>query len=321
MNQLQSQQSELLDKIDELRAIEVGGLVELPQIIVCGNQSSGKSSILEAISRVRCPSKSNICTRIDPSSTGFSDDVLKVEISGAEKSKLILVDLPGLYCSSTNSEQNAQGMGIVRRLTEKDMKSSRGIILAVIGAKADYHIQKVLNIAQTFDPKYETLLGIVTQPGIPEAGSEEQETYVLFIKNEKSSCNLASMYCATARLRRATFPMMREMFKKRSSLKGDDRLPSLETKLGLNVRGIISAGSYLVMSVAIVPGHITDMQERIARNEQTGRNGCVVHNSSGATLLDIAVHFPEDSRGGDQKIGPAKSRNRATGYCKLAACR
>ncbi|KAJ5360680.1 Dynamin [Penicillium concentricum] len=63
MSQLQSQQSELLDKIDELRAIGIGGLVGLPQIIVCGNQSSGKSSVLEAISRVRFPSKSNICTR------------------------------------------------------------------------------------------------------------------------------------------------------------------------------------------------------------------------------------------------------------------
>lgn len=63
MNQLQSQQSELLDKIDELRTIGVGGLVELPQIIVCGNQSSGKSSVLEAISRVRFPARGNICTR------------------------------------------------------------------------------------------------------------------------------------------------------------------------------------------------------------------------------------------------------------------
>lgn len=43
LHQLQSQQTKLLDKIDELRAIGVGGLVELPQVIVCGNQSSGKS--------------------------------------------------------------------------------------------------------------------------------------------------------------------------------------------------------------------------------------------------------------------------------------
>jgi hypothetical protein len=38
LNQLKGEQSELLDKIDELRTLGVGGLVELPQIVVCGNQ-------------------------------------------------------------------------------------------------------------------------------------------------------------------------------------------------------------------------------------------------------------------------------------------
>jgi hypothetical protein len=42
MSHIQSQQSELLDKIVNLRATGVGGLVELPQITVCGNQSSEK---------------------------------------------------------------------------------------------------------------------------------------------------------------------------------------------------------------------------------------------------------------------------------------
>lgn len=51
-----------LDKIDGLRAIGAGTLVELPQLIVCGNQSGGKSSVLEAITRVRFPAKSNVCT-------------------------------------------------------------------------------------------------------------------------------------------------------------------------------------------------------------------------------------------------------------------
>jgi hypothetical protein len=76
-------------------------------------------------------------------------------------------------------------MDIVQRLTEKYMKSSRGIILAVISARANYHIQKVLNIAQSFDVRHERVLSIVTQPDIPEAGSGEGETYVQFIKNEK----------------------------------------------------------------------------------------------------------------------------------------
>ncbi|KAI6778501.1 putative dynamin family protein [Emericellopsis cladophorae] len=53
----------LLDTIDSLREMHVGEIVNLPQIIVVGDQSSGKSSVLEAISRVRFPTKGGLCTR------------------------------------------------------------------------------------------------------------------------------------------------------------------------------------------------------------------------------------------------------------------
>ncbi|RJE19220.1 dynamin GTPase [Aspergillus sclerotialis] len=245
LHQLQHEQSKLLDKIDELRVIGIGGLVELPQLIVCGNQSSGKSSVLEAISRVRFPAKSNICTRFatevvlrrNPSSkikisiepgpsrkdeeerrnlrsftydkfsngndlpdllkeakermgitesfdSGFSDDVLKVEIWGPEKPELTLVDLPGLYYS-TSEDQGPQGIKIVDELTEKYMKNSKSIILAVINANADYHIQVVLDKAKRFDPSRERTLGIVTHPDGLEANSDQEQTYLQFIKNEK----------------------------------------------------------------------------------------------------------------------------------------
>ncbi|KAL4923598.1 P-loop containing nucleoside triphosphate hydrolase protein [Aspergillus undulatus] len=251
LQQLQQQQSRLLDKIDELRTIGVGGLVELPQLIVCGNQSSGKSSVLEAISRVRFPAKSNVCTRfatevilrrsqrprikisIEPGASrssdqekrkhlqrftheefsdgndlpdliekakdhmgisetvnsGFSDDVLRVEISGPDKPELTLVDLPGLYYS-TSQQQGKEGITIVRNLTEKYMKNSRSIILAVISAKTDYHLQEVLNIAETFDGKRHRTIGIITQPDILESNSEEEETYLKFIRNEKIQLRL-----------------------------------------------------------------------------------------------------------------------------------
>ncbi|PGH06396.1 hypothetical protein GX51_02408 [Blastomyces parvus] len=63
LRQLQSEQAQLLDVIDELRSLRLGQLVELPQLVVCGDQSSGKSSVLEAISRVRFPVKGGVCTR------------------------------------------------------------------------------------------------------------------------------------------------------------------------------------------------------------------------------------------------------------------
>ncbi|RDW63576.1 putative vacuolar sorting protein VPS1 [Coleophoma cylindrospora] len=56
-------QLDLLDSIDGLRSQGISHYVSLPQIIVCGDQSSGKSSVLEAISGVSFPVKSNLCTR------------------------------------------------------------------------------------------------------------------------------------------------------------------------------------------------------------------------------------------------------------------
>ena len=56
-------QLDLLDSIDCLRSQGISHYVSLPQIIVCGDQSSGKSSVLEAISGVPFPTKSNLCTR------------------------------------------------------------------------------------------------------------------------------------------------------------------------------------------------------------------------------------------------------------------
>jgi GTPase SAR1 family protein len=55
--------SQLLDVIDELRAKGLGRYLSLPQLIVCGDQSSGKSSVLEAISGVPFPKKDKLCTR------------------------------------------------------------------------------------------------------------------------------------------------------------------------------------------------------------------------------------------------------------------
>lgn len=54
---------DLLDIIDKLRSKGISRFVDLPQIIVCGDQSSGKSSVLEAISHMSFPAKDNLCTR------------------------------------------------------------------------------------------------------------------------------------------------------------------------------------------------------------------------------------------------------------------
>ena len=54
---------DLLDIIDSLRSQGIGRYIDLPQIAVYGNQSSGKSSALEAISGISFPTKDNLYTR------------------------------------------------------------------------------------------------------------------------------------------------------------------------------------------------------------------------------------------------------------------
>lgn len=175
LSQLRSKdQLNLLDSIDQLRSEGISRYVSLPQIIVCGDQSAGKSSVLEAISGVSFPVQSNTCTRFptelilrrtpevsssvsivpDASRTEaeklslmgmgrelegydglgemieaakdamgikeygkmFTKDLLRIEITGPERSHLTIVDLPGLIHSPTKSQ------------TDGDVELIRGIV-------------------------------------------------------------------------------------------------------------------------------------------------------------------------------------------------
>ena len=55
--------STLLEKIDKLFACGVGEYVALPQLVVVGDQSSGKSSVLEGLTGLPFPRDSTLCTR------------------------------------------------------------------------------------------------------------------------------------------------------------------------------------------------------------------------------------------------------------------
>ncbi|KAI0478064.1 P-loop containing nucleoside triphosphate hydrolase protein [Xylaria cf. heliscus] len=80
IEQLSGERKALLDTIDDLRKLGIGRFVDLPQIIVVGDQSSGKSSVLEAISRVRFPIKDGLCTRFATELVLRTDPHTKVHV-------------------------------------------------------------------------------------------------------------------------------------------------------------------------------------------------------------------------------------------------
>ncbi|CEJ93631.1 hypothetical protein VHEMI09208 [[Torrubiella] hemipterigena] len=82
LDKLNSEESVALHKLmDTLTSCGVGKLVDLPQIIVVGGQSAGKSSVLEAISRVKFPVAGGICTRFATEIILREADKPRVEVS------------------------------------------------------------------------------------------------------------------------------------------------------------------------------------------------------------------------------------------------
>lgn len=64
LEELQSEeQRRVLDTVSDIRKCGLDTVLSLPQIVVCGDQSSGKSSVLEALTEIPFPRADNLCTR------------------------------------------------------------------------------------------------------------------------------------------------------------------------------------------------------------------------------------------------------------------
>ncbi|KAG9232806.1 P-loop containing nucleoside triphosphate hydrolase protein [Amylocarpus encephaloides] len=57
------EQRRVLDTVARVRKCGLDGVVSLPQIVVCGSQSAGKSSVLEALTEIPFPRNDLLCTR------------------------------------------------------------------------------------------------------------------------------------------------------------------------------------------------------------------------------------------------------------------
>lgn len=64
LEELQSnEQRRVLDIVAQIRKYGLPGDLSLPQIVVCGDQSAGKSSVLEALTEIPFPRSDSLCTR------------------------------------------------------------------------------------------------------------------------------------------------------------------------------------------------------------------------------------------------------------------
>ncbi|KAM0553334.1 hypothetical protein ACHAPJ_007347 [Fusarium lateritium] len=241
---LATEQRSLLDLIDKLQFAQLDD-VKLPQIVVVGDQSAGKSSVLEALTGTPFPRDAGACTRfateirmrraketklkisiIPDKSRPYNDqarllqwggdvtgdtpfdammrdateliaprsipgrfaarDILVVEKSGPDMPLLTLVDLPGLV-RVANRDQSESDIQTIEALSDRYMKSSRTIILAVIGGNNDYVQAPILKKARHFDPSGSRTIGVLTKPDMTERIGLEEKFIELVTNKDKEN--------------------------------------------------------------------------------------------------------------------------------------
>lgn len=229
---------DLLEKIDGLFACNVGEYVDLPQLVVVGDQSSGKSSVLEALMNLPFPRESGLCTRfatqiifrrsqethvsvsvipaenateehkaaccswtpnelqsLDAESfanimkqvnvvmglvcdesglkSTFSNDVLRIEMTGPSQEHLSVIDVPGIFKRTTLGVTTKADIEMVEGMVHNYMKNARCIMLVVVPANVDIATQEILERAEELDPEGTRTLGVLTKPDLVDKGAEK----------------------------------------------------------------------------------------------------------------------------------------------------
>ncbi|KAJ5938478.1 hypothetical protein N7466_001612 [Penicillium verhagenii] len=229
----------LLEKIDKLFACNVGEHINLPQLVVVGDQSSGKSSVLEGLTKLKFPRNSGLCTRFatqirfrrDPTlksrtvsgsiipkrsdegkespswtvsnvealnetefetmmaevhgamglstSIGdglptFSSDVLLLEIRGPLENHLSVIDVPGIFKTTTPGLTSKSDISLVRDMVLDYMHNPRSIMLVVVPANVDMATQEIIEISRELDPDLLRTLRILKKPDLVDRGAEDK---------------------------------------------------------------------------------------------------------------------------------------------------
>ncbi|KAH8724845.1 P-loop containing nucleoside triphosphate hydrolase protein [Phaeosphaeriaceae sp. PMI808] len=139
---------QVLDVIDKIRAHEIPGGLSLPELVVCGKQSSGKSSVLEAISRIRFPKGEITCTRF----------VTEIQLVPNNE-----------WCVTAS----------IRPYEKRTTEEKENLL---VNADADPSDHKIMDMAKDVDTSAQRTFGIITKPDLPTAGLQTEQAWLRIIR-------------------------------------------------------------------------------------------------------------------------------------------
>ena len=102
----------------------------------------------------------------------FSEDVLRLELSGKNQPHFSVIDVPGIFKKTTQGVTTKEDMAMVSRMVHGYMSNPRSVILAVIPSNVDVATQEILDKAEELDPDGIRTLGILTKPDLVDKGAE-----------------------------------------------------------------------------------------------------------------------------------------------------
>uniref|UniRef100_A0AAQ5X0B7 Dynamin-1-like protein n=1 Tax=Amphiprion ocellaris TaxID=80972 RepID=A0AAQ5X0B7_AMPOC len=194
----------VINKLQDVFNTVGADIIQLPQIVVVGTQSSGKSSVLESlVGRDILPRGTGIVTRrplilqlvhIDPDDSrkaneengiitfslsskeflGISDEPIHLKIFSPHVVNLTLVDLPGITKVPVGDQPKDIEIQI-RELILKYISNPNSIILAVTAANTDMATSEALKVAREVDLDGRRTLAVVTKLDLMDAGTDAMD--------------------------------------------------------------------------------------------------------------------------------------------------
>ncbi|KAL9600156.1 MAG: hypothetical protein Q9179_003315 [Wetmoreana sp. 5 TL-2023] len=256
----------LFEAIDELRSCGANHDIPLPELVIVGDQSAGKSSLLQSLTEIPFPVADRLCTRfptrivsrrtpdegevtkisIEPglhdqagvlvldetveeknsrldayrefaystskltltefrdaidrakevmgvtrtvgqktiAGRNFARDVLKVEISGPDRSYFSILDVPGVFQSLTKGLTKQEKVG-VREMVASYMVPSQSVIICVASGTNDLANQAAFDMASKHDPHLERTIGVITKCDV----TQHKDQILSLAQNEEKHLN------------------------------------------------------------------------------------------------------------------------------------